>query len=195
MVLNQSPRPPWSTNKLLTVGTVLLVFGWLFTWWPPRNVYGNPSSEDLEGTCRFPGARGAVVRLYVGGGGATEPEYFSVTIQPWYLPIDRQFYFAYATPRIDAVRCTADSTIALLDRDSAQPIQQVPLRIIARTLVFSPLYYDRGKQDNRLGWVYYSYVSELFGFALIVGGVAMLALIIRREVAASRKPRTRWTLP
>lgn len=170
----------------VNVASVMLIAGWLLTWWPPRNVYGNPSTEGLTESCQFPGKRGAVVRLYTGGGGVTESESYSVTIQPWYFPIERQFFDAYAFPRVNTVRCIGDSIVSLRDKDIDQPVGEFPLRRITRDLVFRPVTYDHGRWGGLSSGLYYSYISELFGFGLLIGGSMLIAVALRSMISSRR---------
>ncbi|MEZ4320607.1 MAG: hypothetical protein R3F61_24205 [Myxococcota bacterium] len=114
--------------RVASVAVVL--FGLCACRWGSRNgAGGNPDLERRLVSCT---AGAWEVRLYRGDGGATTAYWSTVTVERPGLP-ERQVYFAYGFPLIDALQCSPDRVELVEAGVVVEPIEERRLAELRET--------------------------------------------------------------
>ena len=97
------------------------------------------SSEELAQSCKIPGSS-AVIRFYVGNGGATTAFWYVLTADQDGV-FERLFYYSYSMPVIKAVACKEQGVTVQYE---SNPEQFFSLRDIFEKLTRHPIRMYRG---------------------------------------------------
>src|SRR5258708_617351 len=129
----------WKQLALILVGIIFLI-GALHSFITARiNVFGNPSFEKFIQQCHI--SNNGIVRFYIGDGGATTSQWFTVTYQKD-NEREQQIFYSYGDPFIESLVCKQDS-VSLSVSDKSPII--LPQDKIERELIRHPIgfYYSK----------------------------------------------------
>lgn len=152
----------------------------LFAVFPRRNIWGNPGDEVEPGRCRL--ADGSLVRLYRGEPDATVANWYTATLTPPGLGVERQIVFSYSAPAFEHLACNA------LGLQLTGPDENGGLALRtseASAMRWRPRTFWHGSEH---GAEARSRVSsgQLEGAALLLLGIAVLATEKRRQASGAR---------
>ena len=137
--------------------------------------YGNPRFEDIIEQCQEP-TTGAVVRYYLGNGGATTDYWYTVTYQETASSKELHFFHSYGSPRVEHIYCEPNS----VEVQTREGVYTYDIQQIKVDLVNNPISYSHDRPATPTRGITF---DTICGSCLIcLGGFTLMVVIGARVV-------------